>query len=151
MVLNSPDPKTSFGMSWSKIKSDQTGTHLALRVAIVALWMVCLVVGSFLPIKLKILYHSHGRFHLALHIATFALTAFLVFGLTRSLRRRVMFCVALTALGLLLEVLQRTIYRIPFEWPDLVADTVGLVAALFLSVSAPSSPTFAGKSGKARF
>ena len=100
------------------------------RVAFTLIWFACLVLGSLLPLSVKASLHTHGRLHLPLHFAVFALSGVLLFKSTRSARARILLALALVIMGFGLEELQVAIYPIAFEWRDFAADTCGVFAVL---------------------
>jgi hypothetical protein len=101
-----------------------------LRVAFTLIWFTCLVLGSLLPLSFKAALHTHGRLHLPLHFAAFAVSGMIVFSSTRSAGTRILLFLALITVGFSLEMLQVAIYQIIFEWRDFVADICGVFVGL---------------------
>jgi hypothetical protein len=96
-------------------------------------WFIVVVAGSLFP-RSKGFFHIPHRFHLPVHVAVFAFSTFAAFGFAPTRGRRIFCSMALIGLGFVLEALQRAIYPIRFEWRDLVADTLGVLAALLFAV-----------------
>jgi hypothetical protein len=115
-------------MSESSVSSQRTGRKFLVPL----IWFALVTAGSFLPLNWKVFFHLEGRFHVMLHFVCFVLSAFVIFGMNPSRARFTGGSAALFAFALALEMLQRSMFPIRFEWRDLFADTGGTVTAMML-------------------
>ena len=102
---------------------------------ITAAWYLCVVLGSILPWKSRL--PTHGRVHLPLHFATYLISVFLTFGFAPWPGRRVFSVAAAITLAFVTEAMQCHIYRIDFEWRDLMTDTYAVLAGALLCIAIP--------------
>lgn len=99
-------------------------------------WFALIVLASFVPEGWKTRFHFSGRFHLPLHFAVFAFSAFLLCGFLRPAGRRILGCMAVIAFAFLSEMLESRVFGNNLEWGDIVADICGVLTALLLVVFA---------------
>jgi hypothetical protein len=96
------------------------------------LWVLALVIGSFLPGGAKTALGTHSQ-HRLYHVLAFGSTAYLLTLIARDARQRVYALVFVIALGMLIEYSQHYIFCCRFEWWDFRDDVFGVMAAALLS------------------
>lgn len=95
---------------------------------ILALCLTLLIaVTSALPTATKHALHTQGALHPWLHLAGFALLAFLLLSSTRSDLIRVVFVLALLGLGYATEAYESRKDGWPIEAKDVRTDTIGVL------------------------
>ena len=104
-----------------------------LRRALTGSWFACVIAGSILPEHWKSILRTNGPLHVPLHFGVFAISGMLALALARSLSKKILICSLLIGLAFVTEGLQRAIYPIPFEWRDILADSGGVLAALYFT------------------
>ena len=95
------------------------------------LWLVAIIVVSFVPEAWKVRMRLAGPLHLPLHFAVFAVSGFLLFGLWPR-GRWVRNFLAVIALASISEVLQGRLADARTEWRDVLADVCGTACAMLL-------------------
>jgi len=101
--------------------------------AITATWFVCLVLGSFLPLRWKTRLLLKGPLHLPVHFTVFLVSGLLLFASLRPFARQFPRFVALIGLAFAIESLQCLVFHNTFEWRDLFTDTLGVSVALLIA------------------
>jgi len=110
--------------------------HIVTPIIVV----VSLVLCSLIPWPVKVLLGTTGAAHAPLHIASFAAAALMI---TERLlpNMRVWTWIGMVALGVVIEVIQWTMFRHEFEWLDVVYDATGVGIAV-LACCARGAPSY---------
>jgi hypothetical protein len=102
------------------------------------IWIMCVIVGSLLPLRMKIALGTTSHLHRPLHMFVFGSAAVVLLLLSNTLRQRLTSVLCILALAAFLEILQFWITYQPkysaFEWRDLLDDGGGIVIAVVLSM-----------------
>jgi uncharacterized membrane protein len=103
-------------------------------VAIVlgCVWMLMLVILSFLPNHDKLLLHTTGHYHRIGHILGFLTATLLLVSSVKSLRAQFALAALLVSFGYLLEFLEHVIYNGALERSDVLIDTFGVILGLVI-------------------
>lgn len=99
-----------------------------MRAAVV-IWLVFVTAISVAPFEVKWELGAKGRFHDAGHFLVFFVTAMLTCWTAANSASRIVRLLAVCGVALLQEALETAIYHNPFEWRDVLVDTLGAVAA----------------------
>ncbi len=120
-----------------------------MKRAYVLAGLVCaILVGSFLPIRTKLLLGMarrnvmvtlpgmafHVNVHRAVHMAAFGVAGWLLFRISRRRRVLVMMAVVACAVALAIEAGEVAAFHNAMEWTDVGDDLMGITIALMLSV-----------------
>jgi uncharacterized membrane protein len=103
-------------------------------VAIVlgCVWMVMLVILSFLPNHDKLLLHTTGHYHNIGHMLAFLTVTLLLVSSVNSLRAQFAVAALVVFFGYLLEFLEHLIYNAALERSDVLVDTLGVILGLVI-------------------
>ena len=105
--------------------------HL-LRVGV----LVIVIAGIGLsPLRWKNAIGTTGVLHFPLHILAFAAASAAAAGAVRSTAGRTFAAALVWIFGILLEYLQHALYFNPFEWLDVVTNSIGVVLGLLIAIS----------------
>jgi|ERR1700677_2199572 uncharacterized membrane protein len=96
------------------------------------IWMVMLVVLSFLPNHDKLLLHTGGHYHRFGHVVAFLTVTLLLASSVTSLKARFAMAAVLVCFGYLLEYLEHVIYNNALERSDILIDALGVVFGLII-------------------
>ena len=125
------------------------GRSLLMHLA--RLWTVAIVVGSFLPVKVKevigtetqssipVMKHRAAIRHKVGHLIAFGIAAFLFTAASTRKAHRLYYFLFVVALGSTIECMQHAIFGSALEWWDIRDDTlaaaVGCLLGLFFALS----------------
>lgn len=127
-----------------------TSSLLAARVSrqmlirIIPFWVLCVIVGSFLPgptkvaigtttpVRLEAAHEVQGIAHRSIHFAVFGVTAILFLLVARNGGQEILAVFFALGLGTVLEVLQHLSFGSVLEWWDIRDDAIGVLAAFVL-------------------
>jgi uncharacterized membrane protein len=101
-------------------------------IALGCIWMIMLVVLSFLPNHDKLLLHTTGHYHRFGHVLAFVTVTLLLASSVASLRARFALAAVLVCFGYLLEYCEHIIYNNPLEHSDVLIDALGVVFGLII-------------------
>lgn len=94
-----------------------------------AFWLFLITAISVAPLRVKVFLHSTTHWHDAFHLTAFFVTGLLAFsGLGRNLPAWLVSVLLIAYCGVL-EWLEAVIYHNPFEWHDLLVDTLAIALA----------------------
>jgi uncharacterized membrane protein len=96
------------------------------------IWMVMLVVLSFLPNHDKLLLHTTGHYHRFGHVVAFLTVTLLLASSVTSLRARFALAAVLAYFGYLLEYFEHIVYNNALEHSDILIDALGVVFGLII-------------------
>jgi uncharacterized membrane protein len=96
------------------------------------IWMIVLVVLSFLPNHDKLLLHTSGHYHRWGHLVAFLTATLLLASSVTSLRARFALAAVIVSFGFFLEYVEHVIYINPLERSDIRIDTLGVVLGLII-------------------
>jgi len=106
----------------------RTAVSRAVLRTIAWVWIALLIAGSLQPARPGLVKGLHRE----IHWVGFAGAALLLFSLSKTRRREILGACAVLILGVLLEVLQRLIYRNHLEWRDIGDDGLAVLLAFAL-------------------
>jgi uncharacterized protein YfiM (DUF2279 family) len=86
--------------------------------------------ASFAPDAWKAKLGTKGSLHLPLHFVVFAIAGMLAYRSARTAAGRIVTCASISAVALLLEMLQSRRFAHEMEWPDVLEDIAGLLFAM---------------------
>ena len=93
-----------------------------------------LIVGSFMPTTAKVWLGTTSHYeHVAVHMAAFAITAWLLLSLADTRYRRILAALAVCLFAWMLETGEWLIYRNAMEWLDVRDDVFGVFVALIVT------------------
>jgi hypothetical protein len=98
-----------------------------------AAWIICLVIVSLQPERLRVDRSSYMT-HLFLHVIAFGFPIFLLHVLVPSRLWAWVAILGTCSVAAGIEFAQRLIYHSRFEWADLFADILGIVIAMLLAL-----------------
>jgi hypothetical protein len=93
-------------------------------IAVILLWISALVIGSLLPLNVKVAMRTTSGAHRYFHFGAFGITALLLVSVSKTPARKAVALVTVVAIGLSVETLQHIIYGSPFEAKDVGDDAV---------------------------
>jgi hypothetical protein len=99
----------------------------AQRVWPLAGWILLILLVSLLPMPFKRFLETHGRFHNTGHFLAFLITVWVVCWNKGSNAWVAVACAGAIGMAFLIEGAQTAIYHNPFEWKDVLIDSLGTV------------------------
>ena len=117
------------------------------RLAIVScLWLLLLVTGSLLPLRVKTMLGTVGSAHEVIHAAAFGGTAMILMLWGNNKFQEASYAAIAIAVGVILEIAQQQITGDVLEVTDIATDLLGVLLALgafqFASVRSPLHAIF---------
>lgn len=96
------------------------------------IWMIMLVVLSFLPNHDKLLLHTTGHYHRFGHVLAFLTVTLLLASSVTSLRARFALAAVVVCFGYTLEYFEHIIYNNALERSDVLIDALGVIFGLII-------------------
>ncbi len=96
------------------------------------LWLAFVTTLSLAPLSVKIQLGTTGRLHTMGHFLIFLITAMVLCWTANSLPDKARRYLAVCAIGIVLEALEKIFYHDMFEWHDVAVDVLGAAVGLAL-------------------
>jgi glycopeptide antibiotics resistance protein len=101
-------------------------------------WILVVLLVSLLPMPFKHFFETHGRFHNIGHFLAFLITILMLCWNKGSTVWVAAACAGAIGMAFFIEGAQTAMYENPFEWKDVLVDSLGAVvgAGFFLAYRA---------------
>jgi uncharacterized membrane protein len=110
----------------------QERKNRSAAIVLGCIWMIMLVILSFLPNHDKLLLHTTGHYHRFGHVVAFLTVTLLLASSVTSLRARFALAGVVVCFGYLLEFFEHVIYHNALERSDVLIDALGVVFGLII-------------------